>query len=64
MTAVAKREKTWKSKLVPGKAYPIEEALGLVKEFASPVVPSSAMPSQPSSSRRRACAMKRAWSGP
>jgi large subunit ribosomal protein L1 len=35
MTAVAKREKTWKSKLVPGKAYPIEEALGLVKEFAS-----------------------------
>jgi large subunit ribosomal protein L1 len=35
MTAVAKREKTWKSKLVPGKAYPIDEALGLVKEFAS-----------------------------
>ncbi len=35
MTAVAKREKTWKTKLVPGKAYPIEEALGLVKEFAS-----------------------------
>ena len=35
MNAVAKRLKTWKSKLVPGKAYPIEEALGLVKEFAS-----------------------------
>ena len=35
MTAVAKREKTWKSKLVPGKAYPIDEALGLVKEFAT-----------------------------
>jgi large subunit ribosomal protein L1 len=35
MTAVAKREKAWKSKLVPGKAYPIDEALGLVKEFAS-----------------------------
>jgi large subunit ribosomal protein L1 len=35
MTAVAKREKTWKSRLVPGKAYPIDEALGLVKEFAS-----------------------------
>jgi large subunit ribosomal protein L1 len=26
--------KTWKSKIVPGKAYPIDEALGLVKEFA------------------------------
>ena len=34
MTALAKRIKTWKSKLVPGKAYPIDEALGLVKEFA------------------------------
>ena len=35
MTVIAKRLKTWKSKLVPGKAYPIEEALGLVKEFAT-----------------------------
>src|SRR6187431_1913744 len=34
MVAVAKRMKTWTSKLVPGKAYPIDEALGLVKEFA------------------------------
>jgi large subunit ribosomal protein L1 len=34
MTVVAKRKKAWKSKIVPGKAYPIEEALGLVKEFA------------------------------
>jgi len=34
MTVVAKRTKTWKSKIVPGKAYPIDEALGLVKEFA------------------------------
>jgi large subunit ribosomal protein L1 len=34
MTVVAKRLKSWKSKIVPGKAYPIEEALGLVKEFA------------------------------
>jgi large subunit ribosomal protein L1 len=34
MTVVAKRMKAWKSKIVPGKAYPIEEALGLVKEFA------------------------------
>jgi large subunit ribosomal protein L1 len=31
---IAKRMKAWKSKIVPGKAYPIEEALGLVKEFA------------------------------
>lgn len=34
MTVVAKRVKTWKAKLVPGKAYPIDEAVGLVKEFA------------------------------
>jgi large subunit ribosomal protein L1 len=32
---VAKKIKTWKSKLVPGKAYSIDEALGLVKEFAT-----------------------------
>jgi large subunit ribosomal protein L1 len=35
MTVIAKRVKTWKSKLTPGKQYPIDEALGLVKEFAS-----------------------------
>src|SRR6478736_1996372 len=34
MTVAAKRVKAWKSKIVPGKAYPINEALGLVKEFA------------------------------
>jgi large subunit ribosomal protein L1 len=34
MTVVAKRIKAWKSKLAPGKSYPIDEALGLVKEFA------------------------------
>jgi large subunit ribosomal protein L1 len=34
MTVIAKRMKTWKGKIVPGKAYPIDEALGLVKEFA------------------------------
>ena len=34
MTVVAKKIKAWKSKIVPGKAYPIDEALGLVKEFA------------------------------
>jgi large subunit ribosomal protein L1 len=27
--------KAWKSKLAPGKQYPIDEALGLVKEFSS-----------------------------
>ena len=30
-----KRVKTWKAKLVPGKHYPVDEALGLVKEFAT-----------------------------
>ena len=34
MSAVAKRMKVWKDRIVPGKAYPIDEALGLVKEFA------------------------------
>ena len=34
MPFVAKRIKAWKSKLTPGKQYPIDEALGLVKEFA------------------------------
>jgi large subunit ribosomal protein L1 len=34
MTVIAKRIKAWKSKLTPGKQYPIDEALGLVKEFA------------------------------
>ena len=34
MSAVAKRMKGWKDRIVPGKAYPIDEALGLVKEFA------------------------------
>ncbi len=35
MGAVAKRVKAWKSKLVPGKHYPLDEALALVKEFAT-----------------------------
>jgi large subunit ribosomal protein L1 len=34
MTVFAKRIKAWKSKLTPGKQYPVDEALGLVKEFA------------------------------
>jgi len=32
--AIAKRIKAWKDKLPPGKQYPIDEALKLVKEFA------------------------------
>ena len=32
MTVIAKRIKAWKGKIVPGKAYPIDEALGLVKD--------------------------------
>jgi large subunit ribosomal protein L1 len=35
MVAVAKRSKPWKAKLAPGKQYMIDEALGLVKEFAT-----------------------------
>jgi large subunit ribosomal protein L1 len=33
--AVTKRIKVWKSKLTPGKQYPVDEALKLVKEFAT-----------------------------
>src|SRR5712671_3017869 len=33
--AVTKRVKAWKAKLTPGKQYPVEEALKLVKEFAT-----------------------------
>lgn len=35
MPAVAKRVRAWKSRIVPGKQYPIDEALGLVREFAT-----------------------------
>jgi large subunit ribosomal protein L1 len=41
MTAVTKREKAWKAKLTPGKAYPLDEALTLVKEFATAKFPES-----------------------
>ena len=33
--AVAKRQKPWKEKLTPGKHYAVDEALKLVKEFAT-----------------------------
>ena len=33
--AIAKRIKAWKAKLAPGKSYPVDEAIKLVKEFAT-----------------------------
>src|SRR6202034_3342366 len=41
MAAVTKREKAWKDKLTPGKQYPVDEALNLVKEFATAKFPES-----------------------
>jgi large subunit ribosomal protein L1 len=35
MGAVAKRMKPWAAKIVPGKQFPIDEALALVKQFAT-----------------------------
>jgi large subunit ribosomal protein L1 len=35
MAAVVKRQKAWTEKLQPGRQYPIEEALALVKELAT-----------------------------
>ena len=35
MAAIAKRMKPWGAKIVPGKQYAIDEALGLVKQFAT-----------------------------
>jgi large subunit ribosomal protein L1 len=35
MAAVVKRQRAWKEKLQPGRQYPIDEALGLVKELAT-----------------------------
>jgi large subunit ribosomal protein L1 len=34
MVAVAKRMKPWAEKIAPGKLYPIDEALAIVKQFA------------------------------
>jgi large subunit ribosomal protein L1 len=41
MSATAKRTQAWKTKLVPGKQYPVDEALNLVKEFATAKFPES-----------------------
>ena len=35
MAAVAKRQKPWAEKIQPGKQYPIDDALAIVKEFAT-----------------------------
>jgi large subunit ribosomal protein L1 len=41
MAATPKRAQPWMSRLVPGKQYPLEEALTLVKEFATAKFPES-----------------------
>ena len=41
MAHVAKRIKAWSAKLTPGKQYPLDEALKLVKEFATAKFPES-----------------------
>jgi len=33
--AVAKREKAWAGRIQPGKAYPVDEAISMVQEFAT-----------------------------
>ena len=35
MATVAKRQKPWSEKVKPGQAYPVDEAVALVKEFAN-----------------------------
>ena len=35
MVTIAKRMKPWAEKIVPGKQYPIDEAIGIVKQFAT-----------------------------
>lgn len=39
MPQVAKRMQAWKAKLTPGKQYPLDDALKLVKEFATAKFP-------------------------
>ena len=41
MAHIAKRAQAWKNKLIPGKHYPLEEALALVKECATAKFPES-----------------------
>ncbi len=35
MAAVVKRQKAWKDRLQPGKQYPVDDAIAMVKEFAT-----------------------------
>jgi len=39
MPQVAKRQQAWKTRLTPGKLYPLDDALKLVKEFATAKFP-------------------------
>ncbi len=41
MPATAKRAQAWKAKLTPGRHYPVDEALALLKEFATAKFPES-----------------------
>jgi large subunit ribosomal protein L1 len=41
MSRTAKRVQPWKKRLAPGKHYPLDEALSLVKEFATAKFPES-----------------------
>jgi large subunit ribosomal protein L1 len=41
MAAVPKRARAWSGKLAPGKFYPLDEALALVKEYATAKFPES-----------------------
>jgi large subunit ribosomal protein L1 len=41
MAAAPKRAQPWKTRLVPGKQYPLDEALTLIKEFATAKFPES-----------------------
>jgi large subunit ribosomal protein L1 len=41
MAADVKRSQAWKSKLTPGKHYPVDEALTLLKQFATSKFPES-----------------------
>ena len=41
MAAIPKRAKVWKDKLTPGKLYPLDQALALVKECATAKFPES-----------------------
>src|ERR1700735_4884221 len=41
MGGVVKRAKAWKDKLTPGRHYPVDEALSMLKEFATAKFPES-----------------------